>query len=444
LSVTGHLSAIRLIEDETMKSYVLLNCLLLISTIAFADTLVVPDQYASINQAIAAASNGDTVLVKPGRYSETIDFNGKAIAVRSSAGRHLTVIDGGQSGRVVTFAQGEQAGSVLEGFTITNGIGGICCLNGSSPTITGNTISGNSAQDGGAIDCVSSSPAVLSNVITGNTSFANGGGIHCTSSDPLIASNVIADNTAGGSGGGIHCGGCSPDIVNNTIVHNTADLGGGIHAFNCGSAITNSIIRDNSADPGPDIHLEGAGTIAVNFCNILGGWQGTGNIDIDPIFVKETDGDYHLVAHSPCRDAGNASTVPPGALDFEGDPRIAGGSVDIGADEFNFHLYHVGDLVPGGAITIKVMGLPRQPVRLCTGSSIQDPPLQTTYGELWLTLPLLSSWSIGTISRSGVLVYKAVVPTAWTPGDVHHFQALVGPFGGSATGLTNLLELGVN
>jgi hypothetical protein len=221
-------------------------------------------------------------------------------------------------------------------------------------------------------------------------------------------------------------------------------MGGGINAFNCASSITNSIIRDNDADLGPEIHLEGTGTIMVNYCNVLGGWQGSSNIDIDPIFVNELGGDFHLVSHSPCRDAGDATTVPPGSIDFEGDPRIAGAGVDIGADEFDFHLYHVGDLVPGAAISVKIIGLPSMPVRLCAGGGIQNPPVQTVYGELWLTLPLLNWWSIGTISRSGVLVHNAIIPATWTPGDIHHFQALVGPWGGTATGLTNLLELGVN
>jgi len=75
-------------------------------------TLNVPGDYATIQGAIDAAVNGDTVLVAPGTYVENIDFLVKAITVKSSSGAEATVIDGGNPpdpdfGSVVTFSNGE-------------------------------------------------------------------------------------------------------------------------------------------------------------------------------------------------------------------------------------------------------------------------------------------------------------------------------------------------
>ena len=62
---------------------------------------------------------------------------------------------------------------------------------------------------------------------------------------------------------------------------------------------------------------------------------GQGNIDLDPRFVDTVDiADYHLLDDSSCIDAGDPGFVAgPGETDIDGDPRILGGKIDIGADE---------------------------------------------------------------------------------------------------------------
>ncbi|MGE5530666.1 MAG: hypothetical protein ACM3VW_00945, partial [Bacteroidota bacterium] len=132
---------------------------LLLPLICAAATRTVPAQYPTIQIAINAAANGDVVVVSPGTYHESIDFNGKAITLRSTdpASRSVvaaTIISGsGDGGEAVAFRSGETAASVLTGFTISgnegnsNG-GGIRCYQ-SSPTITHNYITGNSAMQGG-------------------------------------------------------------------------------------------------------------------------------------------------------------------------------------------------------------------------------------------------------------------------------------------------------
>ena len=96
---------------------------------SLADTIIVPDDYPTIQDAIDHAQSSDTVLVSPGTYVENIDFNGKDIVVSShflltgnpSFISH-TVIDG-DTAHTVTFANGEDALAVLCGFTISGELG---------------------------------------------------------------------------------------------------------------------------------------------------------------------------------------------------------------------------------------------------------------------------------------------------------------------------------
>ena len=83
-----------------------------------------------------AASSGDTIIVRPGTYDENIDLLGKTITLRSDLGSAVTVIRGDLTARVVTFNSGEGPDTLLDGFTITNGDGGILCSS-AAPTAGG-------------------------------------------------------------------------------------------------------------------------------------------------------------------------------------------------------------------------------------------------------------------------------------------------------------------
>src|SRR5262245_18088838 len=78
-----------------------------------ASVLHVPQDYATIQAAIAAAGSGDTVCVSPGAYTGPIDNSSKAITVESTGGAAVTTISGGAGGSVAVFTSG-----VLRGFTI--------------------------------------------------------------------------------------------------------------------------------------------------------------------------------------------------------------------------------------------------------------------------------------------------------------------------------------
>ncbi len=314
---------------------------------ASATIINVPDNYPTIQQGINASFNGDTVRVAPGTYVENIDFSGKNIVVGSwflddgdPSYISSTIIDGGASGSVVTFENGEDNTAVITGFTIQNGLasrgGGITCSGGSSPEISNNTISGNSAtQYGGGIYCDHSSPTISDNTISGNSATTyGGGGIYCHwnssptisdntisgntadhgggiyyggNSNPTISNNTISGNTASFHGGGIYCWEhTSPTISNNTISENSAgNRGGGIYCYdNSSPQITNTIYWGDTAPNGPEIYVDGTSAPVITYCDVQGGWAGETNIDCDPQFCDPESGNYYLDAASCCVGAG--------------------------------------------------------------------------------------------------------------------------------------------
>ncbi|MBU0755870.1 MAG: right-handed parallel beta-helix repeat-containing protein, partial [Planctomycetes bacterium] len=206
--------------------------------------------------ALAWALNGDTILVRPNTYVETLDFRGKAVTVRSDIDFDVatfdfdaygTVVDGNQSGSVVTFDSGESEDSVLWGFTLTNGSGTY-----KAPYTFG-----------GGIYIQSASPKIKYCIIRDNTDVDMGGGIYCYYlANPIILNCAIAYNSATGydygHGGGMACKFmCNPIIVNCTFTKNTAQReGGGLWAYHrCNVETYNTIFSAHTATDGREIYI---------------------------------------------------------------------------------------------------------------------------------------------------------------------------------------------
>ncbi len=275
-----------------ISAFLLLTILLITFSVSLNARIIhVPADSLSIQGGISGAVHGDTVLVATGTYVENIDFIGKAITVLGEYGADSTVIDGGDAGTVVLFASGEGPGSVLDGFTLTNGSGYLCNFQGyygggvfcddSSPTIRNCLIDDNRADglfgpgSGGGIACFNgSSPMIADNIITNNRaegiSSARGGGIYCTDSSPTIARNTISQNSSlvtgsQGNGGGIACDSeASPLILGNTITMNsTLYSGGGIYSEDAAPVISGNVISGNYTDPNP--YTKGGGIYVAIF-----------------------------------------------------------------------------------------------------------------------------------------------------------------------------------
>ena len=221
---------------------VLALCLILI-TVAQSKTIHIPSKnYNTIQIGIDTANTGDTVLVAPGTYQENINFRGKSILVTlyylmngDSTYIYNTIIDGNNSGTVVTFNSSEDSTSQFIGFTVINGL--------------------TQVTDGGGIYCYKSSP-VLKNLRINNNSAVHGGGIFCYNSNPYIRDVNIELNNANYDGGGICLWLDSQPYLNNVkILNNTANwFGGGIASDSCDFIFENGIIKGNSA-----INYEGGG-----------------------------------------------------------------------------------------------------------------------------------------------------------------------------------------
>ncbi len=307
---------------------------------AQAVTIHVPADQLTIQAAVDAAVDGDSILVDWGTYAENIIVSFKGIQIQSVVGSWGTIIDGRSIRTVVTFEGAPTSGAVLDGFTIRNGYaagdgGGLFCSNHASPTITNCTITNNSATNGGGIRCeMNSSPKIEGCSFHANDAVLLGGAISCYMDSPIEVTNCFITSNAASNGGGITCTFYScPMVMHSVIALNVAyDRGGGISTYWYSEAVVvNSVIWNNSAPLGPQIYAE-VSTPDVTYSDIQGGWPGAGNIEADPLFYD--DDNFHLAPDSPCIDAGTPVSV---VSDIDGDPRPwqpNGGGWDMGADEF--------------------------------------------------------------------------------------------------------------
>ena len=157
----------------------------------------------------------------------------------------------------------DSANVTISGCTISdnsasgNG-GGIYVLN-CSPLITGCDITDNSCSDyGGGIYLAHSNPDILSCSIVNNYADDLGGGIYCWDSNPDISGGIITGNSAYRNGGGIYIVDSSPTIGGSGIFYNTAgDFGGGVCLWVDASPVFNPLslcdIYENYAGCGSDL-----------------------------------------------------------------------------------------------------------------------------------------------------------------------------------------------
>jgi hypothetical protein len=273
-------------EPTQIEMKLILPYLLLLSACPFAyaqTTYYVPDDFTTIQAGIDGCQNGDTVIVRDGVYNELIKLNARAITLRSENGLAFTTISGsGLSGTaVVTFENGEDENTVVDGFTIdgssTGNMSGVS-VNQSGPTLmnilsTNNPINGflfnlaivrlsdstasNNTLNG--IYCEDSSGVILNSVATlnrsgfllkycsdldiinseanANSGNWNGCGISISACNRVnISGCLISDNVSNDEGGGIWAvsGVHDLNLTNCVISGNTASSGGGLFYYSSG------------------------------------------------------------------------------------------------------------------------------------------------------------------------------------------------------------------
>ena len=233
----------------------LIPCLLIFaSSIAVsATTICVPDDYSTIQEAINAASSGDTVVVRDGTYTENVIVNKDHLTIRSENGARVTIIEAVRIDESVFRINTDYI--TIQGFTAKLGCSGIYLINADYCNIFGNITSSNTNN---GIYLVRSSD----NTLNGNTASDNSYGIHLVYS----SSNDLINNTASGnSDKGIHLVSSSSD---NTLNGNIAlDNSYGIHlAYSSGNDVINNTTSGNSDD---GIYLRGSSNNRIWFNNFM-------------------------------------------------------------------------------------------------------------------------------------------------------------------------------
>ncbi|MEI6195129.1 MAG: thrombospondin type 3 repeat-containing protein, partial [Verrucomicrobiota bacterium] len=238
---------------------------------------------------------------------------------------------GGAASNTVCNGTFTRNSSVYQNFNYGGGAYG-CVL--SNCLITGNQAVAGGGLGGGAAF------SSLTSCVVSNNSAASGGGLYVGNAyGSLISSNratggggggatsnvlincVIRNNFATGNGAGAY----KSTLLNATVISNTSSIsGGGVW----GGGLSNCIVYYNTGSSSPN-----AIDCTMTYCDTISSVTGLGNITNEPVFVNLAGGDLHLQTNSPCINAGNnASAV--NMTDYDGNPRIAGGTVDVGAYEY--------------------------------------------------------------------------------------------------------------
>jgi hypothetical protein len=278
----------------------------------------------TIQDAVDVLCGSGTIIVSNGVYGPVTVS--PPIAIRSLNGPEVTSIDGGGVARCVYLGN---SGAALSGFTLTHGVsdngGGVWCLDGNS-TVSNCVIVANSASSSGG----GSWGGTLNNcTLMGNSAHDDGGGAYSSS----LYNCILEGNSAGTSGGGAFGG----TLINCTLIENLANQsGGGVSGrrnpfFSVVPRLNNCIVYYNFAGLDGD-NYDSASELNSS-CTTPLPLLGHDNFETRPRLMDLVGGDFHLQPDSPCINAGFNIYATDG-IDLDGNPRIVGGTVDVGAYEF--------------------------------------------------------------------------------------------------------------
>ena len=255
------------------------------------------------------------IVAAPGRYAPILSTDNVRMSIWAIEGPSVTVIDGNFTNRCATLAPSYSGTNVfLCGFTLANG----CVSNVWNYSYGGGSYGGTLSR------CVISNCTALSV----NYSAYGGGSYYGVLRNCLVVSNHV-ESMSSGSYYAYGGGGCNSKLYNCTVVGNMARSASGIESDRGGGTSSgsayNSIIAGNGISCGERVLYVGeANVLSTSLYNSYAGGI--------HVFAGTENGDWRLSSSSPCVDAGSANYVVDD-LDLAGNPRIAGGIVDMGAFE---------------------------------------------------------------------------------------------------------------
>lgn len=236
---------------------------------------------------------------------------------------------------------------VFVGNVAAGGGGAIMNVSAGEVVLLGCTFESNAAPglgSGGAINSGDTVLVVSNCTFRGNGANSLAGALSISSYEPseAVVSGCVFDGNAATTGGAVYIGNYTASTFTNCTLHGNFALEGAavFRAGSSGAALTNCILWGN---PGPAI----SGAPTLSYSCVQGRFPGPGNIQDDPLFANPGNGDFRVLAGSPCIDAGSNAAVPDGVVvDLDGNPRFvddpcledsgAGGPpvVDMGPHEF--------------------------------------------------------------------------------------------------------------
>ena len=198
--------------------------------------------YANISAAVDAAPAGTVIRIAPGTYAESITL-GKALTLRSLGGADATVLSGvGATGSIIAVRGAAANGSVIEGFTLTQGtvgttafgsrLGGAVFLESTEATVRGCKLIANHADNGGALYAYCA-VATVENCVFESNSAKDEGGAACFAAGGSVAfsGNTLSANSAGTHGGAVSVANAAGTLTQSVFTGNSAGGQGGALAW---------------------------------------------------------------------------------------------------------------------------------------------------------------------------------------------------------------------
>ncbi|HIG12279.1 MAG: right-handed parallel beta-helix repeat-containing protein [bacterium] len=309
--------------------------------------------------------------------------------------------------------------------------GGISMENQSAPTLTGVFFHANRSDGGGGGLAVNGGSAtLLTCVLLDNISALEGGAIFAQNNAQLALDHtlVAANDAEGGTGGGLFLNSSTAILSQVTFASNSSQVDGcGIFGANSAQvSLSNCIFWGNG---GSELIVP-FGAAAGTFTNIEGGLSGTGNMDLDPLFVDPANRDYRLSAGSPCIDAGD----PNGTLDPDGSaPDMGAFGLGTGSTDCSWTSYcetspnsvGAGGIlqvsgsvsIAAGTMTLIATGVPANNWGIFFYGASQD---MTTFGDGYRCVAF-------PVNRLGSAVNSEAAGTASLPLNFGQYSS--GPFG---------------
>ena len=315
----------------------------------FAVVINVPDNFRTIQDAVNATEEGDTVLVQPGEYNERVGMPARNIVLASLRIMEdddniieRTIIDGVNINRsVIRVADGTDERTVIDGFTIINGAtdyGAGIYIAAAGPTLRNLILANNNAErGGGGLYLTRISFATISNsIIRDNFGFIGGGIVVINGSRLIITDCLIEGNTSTEHGAGVHCTQASEVTLQDVIVRENVGtmFGGGLHANDRSILNLNRVqILNNRCLSGGGIALRASAVLNAVDVEVVGNScvASGGGLYSDASFCTMTD----------CNFSSNSATNQGGGQYFWG-----------GISEFTRCVVVDNECVASGAIHI--------------------------------------------------------------------------------------------